>query len=263
MIRVEQSTIQAFKPVHNNVLVRILSDFSTTPSGLHLPHQLKYSYEQSVSAEVLSPPRILTYYKKQVFGTHPLQYDENEKTYRMETVVSNQSQGMPWLTKQELIRGDIVWLSAAFLKVLDEKGDYLLCGEQKYYVYPYENIYLKRVGDSFKLLNGFILVAPICEISDIQNRLEKIGLAYVGKDDPWTPGKDLMGIVRYMGDIVEYDDGAAAGEDDEEISVGDTVILRWKLNRRLESQIHSIFSEPFIVTRRRNITAIVRDVLFE
>ena len=263
MIRVQQSDIQEFKPVANNVLVKILSDFSTTPSGLHLPHQLKHSYENSLSAEVLCPPRILTYYKKVVFGTRPLCYDEQEKTYRMETVASNQSQGMPWNTKQELIRGDIVWLSAAFLKVLDEKSDYLLCGEQKYYVYPYENIYLKKVADSFKLLNGFILVSPICEISEIQNRLEKIGLAYVGKNDPWTPGKDLLGIVRHMGDIVEYDDGKDAGEDDEEISVGDTVILRWKLNRRLESSIHSVFSEPFIVTRRRNITAIIRDVLFE
>ena len=263
MIRVSQDIIQAFQPVHNAVLVKILSDFSTTKTGLMIPHQLQHSYENSLSAEVLCPPKVLHYYKKQTSGTHPLYYDNNIRTYRQETVVSNQSVGMPWKTKQELIQGDIVWLSAAFLKTLDEKGDYLLCGEQKYYIFPYEHIYLKKTFDTFKLLNGFILVEPICEVSDMQKRLENIGLAYVGKDDLWKPGSDMLGIVAHMGDIIEdYDDGAAAGEDDPEISVGDTVILRWKINRRLESEIHSIFEKAYIVTRRRNITAIVRDVLF-
>ena len=262
MIRVEQSTVQAFQPVNSKVLIKPLSDYSTTKGGLIIPHQLKLTYEQSVVAEVLCPPKILFYYKKQVSGTHPLYYDEKEKTYRQETVVSNQSMGMPWLTKQELAQGDIIWLSAAFLKQLDEKGDYLLCEDQKYYLYPYEHIYLKKIKDNFKLLNGFILVSPICEVSEIQHRLEKAGLVYTGKDNLWEPGKDVLGTVKFMGDMVEYDDGESAGEDDPEISVGDTVILRWKINRRLESAIHSIFENPFIVTRRRNISAIIRESLF-
>ena len=266
---VSREELSVFKPTTNTVLLRnILPTNETGKSKLYIAGNFHPEYHQSVVNEVVSVPKFLTYGRKKIFNEMELYWDAKADGgighYRTEQVACHRTIGMPWLTKMEVKRGDVVWVSAQTMKTLNEHGDYLLCEGEKYFIFPYHNIYLKKEGDDICMLNGWVLIEPIIEKSDTEEQAERIGLIYQDKSrEHYEAPKDNRGIVRYMGlPITEYEDGEAAGVDDPDIPIDSVVIMKWGINRRLEHEYHSLFSKPYIVSRRRNICAIIQTRLY-
>ena len=263
---VSREELAVFTPTNNTVLIRNIlqtQEIQIAGKKLFIDNRFSPEYHQSVVNEVVSTPKFLTYGKKKVFKEMELFWDEKVMHHRTEQVACHNSIGMPWRTPMELMRGDVVWVSSQAMRNLDEHGDFLLCEGERYYIFPYYNIYLKRKGQDIHMLNGWILVEPVIEDSDIKQRVEKAGMIYADKShEHYESRPDRRGIVRFMGlPITEYEDEEAAGGD-VEVSIGDTIVFKWGVNRRIEHEYHSIFSQPYIVSRRRNIAAIIRDSLF-
>ena len=260
---VSKEELQCVKPLNNCVILKNVfkSDEIHTKSGVKLymnTARVDQVNQNWIVNEVISVPKKLIYGEKQVY----VQLNVTEE--RKETVTARECVGMPWRTKLEILPHDIVWVNRLTMKNLDERGDYLLCEDTKYYIFPYSDIYLKRLsGGGFYLLNGWILCEPYIE-NDTKTSLEKMGLEYAeSKKQVWDKGDDKLAKVAFLSEpIYEYYDGRDLGEDDPTIAVNDICILRRKENRRIGNDLNKLGDKDYIVCRRRDIAAVIRDSIF-
>jgi hypothetical protein len=265
---VTKSELQVFKPTNNCVLLKNVCrpDEIDIGGGKKLYMDTKWSAgnENWIINEVISVPKKLIYGERQVLVPVTVCIDEDTKEPRTETIRARQRVGMPWKTKLEVLPHDIVWVNRLTMKNCHDNGQYLQCGDDKYYIFPYSDIYLKKVGENgIQMLNGYCLVEPI-ENNKSKELTESAGLEYAAPAvNPNEHLHDLLGIVRWMGDPIEtYYDGRDVGEDDLAVSLNDTVVLKWAENRRLGNDFTKLGNKTYIVSRRRNFAAILQPSLF-
>lgn len=266
---VTKSELQTVKPLNNCVILKNVykSDEIDLGNGkkLYLDNtRVDQANQNWVINEVISVP------KKLIYGEKTVTVQINVTEDRKETQTARQCVGMPWVTKMEVLPHDIVWVNRLTMKNCDERGDYLLCEDTKYYIFPYSDIYLKQTDTGgIALLNGWCLIEPFIE-NETQQKLESMGLSYAeAKKNVWDKGTDSLGILAFMGSPIDiYYDGRDMGEDDPNIAIGDMVVLRRKENRRLGNDISKygdtgkLQGKEYILCRRRDFAAVIRDSIF-
>ena len=221
---------------------------------------------QPIVCSVVAAPRKLIYGKRKVFweSIEELDMPPEQKMHmhkmRMAakfsetTIVEVPIPGsMRWKTDVQVKPDDIVWVNSSALKKAEQVGMTVEIDRQLYYLIHYENLYLKKKKKKVEMLNGWVLLEPIKDTEPWVIRAEKAGLIIPeGKKKVLA---DRIAKVMYIGDPVEYlfDDQY----DYPEIKKGDTVMLKWKVNRRLEP-FQKFFAQDsdLIVSRRSNIMGI-------
>ena len=230
--------------------------------------QETFAYTSSVM-RVITVPKKLIYGKKRGYYTVNLDYDEKlghhrEEIHTTKTPIRN---SMPWRVEQELLAGDIVWVNTLTIVNSQRQDRVIECEDRKYYLIPYDQIYLYKRGDNIKLINGWILLEPEKnEDDEVKQRLLKAGIIVpsitIDKMNQRQMGiADKFAVVRYIGEpVFDYIDGKC---DSDDIAVGDRVVFKFPFNRRLESEMHRFFdSKELIVSRRVNLVCKIVDSLF-
>ncbi len=264
---VTKAELQVFKPTNNCVLLKNVCRPDEIDIGggkkIYMDSRWSAGNENWIINEVISIPKKLIYGEKQVFVPVTVCIDEDTKEPRTETIKARRRVGMPWKTKLEVLPHDIVWVNRLTMKNCHDRGEYLLCGNDKYYIFPYSDIYLKKVGENIQMLNYWCLVEPIVENST-KTELEGMGLVYSAPSKkPNEHYSDHIGILRYHGGVTPiYYDGMDVGEDSDIPSVGDKVVLKWTENRRLGNDFTKLGDKEYIVSRLRNFAAILQPSLF-
>jgi hypothetical protein len=260
---VTKSELQTTKPLNNTVILKNVfkSDEIPTKSGVKLymnTVRVDAVNQNWIVNEVISVP------KKLIYGEKTVHVQINISEDKKETQTARQCVGMPWKTNMEVLPHDIVWVNRLTMKNCDDRGDYLLCEDTKYYIFPYSDIYLKHTNNGgIKMLNYWCLVEPYIE-NETQLKLQSIGLEYAeAKKQIWDKGTDKLGILRYHGGITtEYYDGRDVGEDDPTIAEGDIVCLKRKDNRRIGNDTNVLQGKEYICCRIRDFAAVIRDSIF-
>jgi len=258
------------KTLKNYVLTEPIVDTSEVVVGdkkLYIDTSYRPELFQPLIHKVISVPKKLIYGKKtemvNIGGNRSEQktdgswfnYKYDEYITRKEPIPNS----MPWKTDMLLKKGDIVWLGYFSILRAPAENREIVCEGKKYYLIPYQDIYLKKTDDSVTMLNGWILLAPIkMDDEAIVSRLRNLGILLPS----FAKESDKFAEVRYVGlPVEEYIESHK--HDTDEISVGDTVRLNWAANRRLECETHKFFSqEELIVSRRTNIAGVLRNMLF-
>lgn len=169
---------------------------------------------------------------------------------------------MDWLTDLDLLVGEKVWIS--YLAALQaEKKFHIIIDGEKYYFIRYEDIYLTIRDNDIRMLNGYILIEPIKEKqeSNFIITVDNATNAILTDGDGTQVRKsvdDKLGIVKHIGrPNREYINKKQW--DDDYISIGDKVLMKYKNNVRLEADSHMVlFDHKMIVTQRRHISMIMR-----
>gem|GEM_PF-3595255 len=163
---------------------------------------------------------------------------------------------MRWKTTVQVKQNDIVWVNSSSLMKAEQVNMTLECDKQLYYIVPYESLYFKKKGDKVQMLNGWVLAEMVDTTKAWIKSAEKSGII-IPASYKINKYKDRMGIVRYIGDPVEY-----LFEDDydhPDINIGDVIMFKWKVNRRLEpGNKYFAKDKDLIVTRRTNIMAVLK-----
>ena len=270
-MRLTREQLLNYVPYKNNVLTEIV--FRTdvlkfAGKELWLSTEGRPGDHQPVVQKVIRTPLKLTYGKHLTYYQQNLEYDPELKAHRVETHTTRSplKNSMPWKVEMELQPGDVVWVNTMSIINAARQGRILECEDKKYYLIPYDQIYLYKRDKDTRMINGWILVEPEKTDEDIQQRIAKLGIIIpsvtITKENQRQMGViDKLAVVRYIGDPVrEYIDGRS---DHDDISVGDKIIFRLPFNRRLESDMHRFFDQKeLIVSRRTNIVAKVVDSLF-
>ncbi len=269
--------LQSYHPANNLVLLKPAVKTDMISHGtleLHAPISLKdgKAYDQTktqpIVCQVISVPRKLIFGKRKVYRETVEELDvppevkryliqaRKQAMYSETTLIEVPIPGsMLWKTKCELKPNDIVWVNSSVLMNSEGKGMKLNCENQDYYLVKYDDIYLKKSGDDVKMLNGWVLAELFVESEDWMKRLEKIGMIVPDliKNKQFN---DRIGIIRYIGDPVEYlfEDMY----DHPEIQKDDIIMFKWRCNRRLEPG-NKFFNKDadMIVTRRSNILSVM------
>jgi len=273
-MELEKWQIQKFIPMQNWVLttsvyrtdvvklgdVELYQDTHYNPSA-HIP----------IVQRVVSVPKSLVYGREQTFIELDKGYSEKLKHNLTETFARNSPlpHSMPWkVTDIDLKKDDTVWVDAFIIGTAEQENRVFTCEGTTYTLVKYEDIYFKLVDGKPLMLNGWCMVEPIDNPEDdLVKNLKKVGFIFPGitvtNENRKEVGKgDKLAIVRHIGLPVEsYLEDEL--EEVDEISVGDTILLKWSANRRLESPAHRFFSQTeLIVTRRPRVVAILKDSLF-
>lgn len=271
--------LKYYHPANNHVIVRPVVDTSNIKHGnLELVLGLAANGKpwdefksQPIVCEVVSVPHRLIFGRRKVYyeSTEELDLTPQQKAllwqmrreakFTEQTLIDAPIPGsMMWKTPMEVAPDDIVWVNANHLAIADHHGNTLDVEGQIYYILTYDSLYLKKKGDEVRMLNGWVLLEIIEDTPDWAKRAEKMGLTipeYMKKQE----FNDRLGIVRYIGDPVEY--VLQDRFDDPSIKEGDTVLLKWKVNRRLE-QSNKFFAKDgadFIVSRRDSIMGVLEN----
>jgi co-chaperonin GroES (HSP10) len=163
---------------------------------------------------------------------------------------------MMWNTPMELKSDDIVWVNANALMVANRENNTIEIEGEKYYLLKYSEIYLKKAGGEVKMLNGWVLAELIEDTPEWQKKAVSIGLI-IPEIMKNLKNNDRFAVIKYIGDPVEYifDDTY----DFPQVKAGDIVMLKWKVNRRLEpGQKYFGKDSDLIVTRRSRVLAIMQ-----
>ena len=165
---------------------------------------------------------------------------------------------MPWKTTLDLKQGDIVWCSANALMMCEKLNRTIEADGELFHLISYENIYLRKNGNDVVMLNGYALLSPVVKTDEYRESMAKKGIIipeFKHKDD--LP--DRLAEIKYLGEpIEEYLDENRI--DDDIYSVGDTVLLSFSINRRLEPGAKFFNGDDdFIVQRRCHFTAIFHE----
>ena len=260
-----------YVPLKNHVVTEIVFRTDMIKFGdmeLWLSTEGRPGDHQPVVQKVIKTPPYLVYGKHLTYYQQNLDYDPQLKAHRIETHTTNSpvKNSMPWKVEMELLPGDVVWVNTMALLNAERQDRVIECDEKKYFLVPYNDIYLYKRDKDIKMINGWILVEPEKTEEDIRNRVAKLGIIIpsinITRDNQRQMGVvDRMAVVRYIGEpIYEYIDGKC---DSDDISVGDRIVFKFPFNRRLESETHRFFdSKELIVTRRTYIVAKIVDSLF-
>lgn len=273
-------SIKSYSPTNNRVLVRPIVDTSTFTyktmtlhTGLSLADGKPYDLVKAapIVCEVVAVPRKLT------FGTYKDYYETVEELdvpqhikvalaqvrkqalYTETTLIEKPVPGsMMWKTKMDVIPGDVVWCNATAMVVAQNGNLKWTVDGQDYFLMDYSDLYLRKRKDKDKVvcLNGYILCELIEYTPNWAKRIQKMGLfvpSHLRKEEYI----DRFGVVRYVGDPVEY--VLNDRYDHEGIKPGTVVMFKQKVNRRLEPGMKFFGSQEvdYIVTRRANIAAIM------
>jgi len=255
---VTKEELVCYKPTNNCVLIKPVFKPDEIPVGdkvLYMDEKWSKGNENWVINEVVSVPKKLTFGEQNVFTKVNLEKDPFFKEYRNETITARHMVGMPWSAKMELSVGDVVWVNRFTMTSVHNNQQYLQCQGDRYYLFPYQDIYLKKTKTGIKMLNGWCLVEPIDEGSD---KMVELGL-------PKIEGlkSDHYGYVRFMSDPIDwYYDARDAGEDPVEVSIGDIIVFKWQQNRRVGNDITKLNGQQYICSRRRNFAAILQPSMF-
>jgi hypothetical protein len=170
------------------------------------------------------------------------------------------NKGMPWLTPMELNYGDkvIVYYLSIINAFKPQERRYVLEGNDRYVIIPYDKIYCKY-GDGFVLpINGYCLIEPVENpvIEAEKARMKAIGMeSVVFKKDSNTHVS--YGKVKYVSipnksyvDEIYTDNGV-------DISPGDTVMLKRINDIPLQYDLHARIDggAKYWRCQRRNILA--------
>jgi len=271
--------IQSFHPANNRVVLKAAVDTSKFTYGstefyspLSMADGKPYdaAKSQPIICTVVSVPRKLIFGKRKVFheSVEELEMPPQAKQYlkaarqqaqftEVTTIEVPIPGSMMWRTPIEVKPGDIVWVNSNHLANAEKQGNTLIADGQLYYVLPYESLYLKKSGDSVAMLNGWMLCELIEDTPQWHVRAEKMGMFIPGimKQIPYN---DRLGVVKYIGSPVEY--LFPDRYDFPEIKVGDVVMFRFKINRRLEpgAKYFAKDGADLIVSRRANILSIMQ-----
>jgi len=271
--------MKSIHPVNNRVVVRPLIDTTKrhdTSLDLMVPTMQGEAFDQFRNApivcEVVSVPRRLFCATRRIAYESVVEMDLDIKTKielirqrrqtkytettMIDSVVPNT---MMWHTPVQVRTGDTVWVNANAIIQAATNGMMVEDDGQKFYLIPYEDLYLKKSPDGVTMLNGWVLAAPVEESPDWADRLEKAGLvvpAHLKKQ----PYNDRLAVVRYIGDPVQY---LRVGDDQRfdppDVAEGDMVLLKRRVNRRLEpgAKFFAKDNIDYIVTRRCEFRAVV------
>lgn len=274
-----QSQLKSFFPANNLVLVRPVVDMTkvhNTTLDLAVPTVDGKPWDTFKNApivcEITSAPRKLFCCTRRVEFESVIEMDvpmqakaailqHRRQNHYTETTMIDQvvPHSMMWHTTVQVKPGDVVWVNPNAMAQAEYNDMTIEADGKRFYLIPYEALYMKKVGEKVTMINGWVLCEPIEEAPDWATRLEKAGL-FIPAHLKKQPFNDRLAIVRYMGDPVEYlkvnDDQRY---DHPEIKVGDVVMLARSVNRRLEPH-YKFFAkdnQDYIVTRRENIRAIM------
>lgn len=264
--------IRRYKPMRNCVLLEPIvlpEKFKHGSLELANPVWDKTSMEnQPVIHRVVEVPKLLTYGTTRelvVVHRHENHIDPKiNDASREEKMWVNvpKRNSMPWKPekKMPIKSGDIVWTGYLTIVTAEQEHRVIECDGKKYYLVPFDRIYLKLTKTGIKMLNGWVLVAPIAT-NDDANRMKNIGL--VLPEVVEQPEK--YGVVRHISEpITEY----LLNEyppDTDDISVGDVVRLKYEANPKImgiQNNAYFQSDEPLIVTRRPYILGIMRESIY-
>lgn len=277
-MKVSEADVRGGFTANNYVLLRPAVKMDKIKHGdmeLHAPISLKDGkpYDpfksQPIVCTVESVPKKLIYGKRKVFHESVEELDvppdvkammynrRREAKFSETTLIETPVPGsMMWNTPMELKTGDIVWVSSNALMDAEQRRSIIHVDDQMMYLIKYENIYLKKSGDSVTMLNGWVLAELIEDMDKWASQAEKIGLI-VPKFLRRKDYNDRYGIVRYIGSPVEY--LMNDRYDDPCIQAGDIVMFKMKVNRRLEPGQRFFGKDAdLIVTRRCVIAAVMQ-----
>lgn len=277
-MKLSQQDISKHRPANNYVLLKPAIDTSKFKYGsaeFYAPLSLAdgKTYDAFSTAPVVCT--LIATPKRLVFDTQKVLYTAHrDKDLHPDKVKELARQGKPtfytesewiegvgvssmtWKTKMELKAGDIVWCSRNAMANAEKVGNTIEADGELYHLIQYSEIYLVKKGDNIKMLNGYILCSPVpADETETERKLKALGLES-GITEKKV--KDKVAVVRYVGDSVEYIFHNRDRFDFPEVKVGDTVLLAWQSNRRLENDLYKFFSqEELIVSRRCNIAAVL------
>ena len=263
--------LKCYRPTNNFVLLKpepVDDRFKCGSITLINPKWDEFKNQPIVCKVVSTPKRLL-------FGKHweyvetveelDISHDQKmmlaamrkEAKFSETTLVEKPIPGsMMWNTPMELKPDDIVWVNANALMVADRERNTIEVEDVKYYLLKYSEIYLKKAADDIKMLNGWVLAEIIEDTPEWQKKAVSIGLI-IPEIMKNPRNNDRFAMIKYIGDPVEYifDDTY----DFPEPKAGDVVMLKWKVNRRLEpGQKYFAKDSDMIVTRRSRVLAIMQ-----
>ena len=228
------------------------------------------SQNQPIVQRVVSVPKKLVFGHEQRFITLDKGFDASIQNNRNETVAIEPpvKNSMPWRVDIELRKEDVVYVDWLSLANARRENRLFTCEGTDYYLVKYEDIYFKLVDGKPVMLNGWCLFAPMPEEeTELEKKLRESGIVIpeikITNENRKEYGKiDRLALVKHIGfPVYEYLDSEE--EEHDEISEGDVVILKFKHNRRLDSEIHCFFSrEELIVGRRNRIVGKLTESLF-
>lgn len=226
-MRLHEGEIVTIFPTNNYVVLKPLIDTNQTQTSSGITFTVDTTYKPEhharVLCEVVSLPKQLIFTKKYPY-------------YSME-----------WECEMMLRIGDKVMIK--YLAALNaEKYWYMMDGDQKYYMVPYQQVYLRIRDEVTTMLNGYVLVQRIK-----QNKKSKIQL--LPKDE------DRLGVVKYCHKPnYQYLD---ANYDDDIINVGDKIVLSYHSShyKVLENPVHRVFDpdNEYLVMQRHQIEGVLKE----
>ncbi len=170
------------------------------------------------------------------------------------------NKGMPWKTPMELKFGDkvIVYYLAVVNALKKDSLKYILEGNDRFVFIKYQSIFTVVREGKIIPINGYVLIEPCPNpmIEAQKERMRKIGLELV-KLNETTKDQVSYGIVRYAGTPNEaYTD---QGQTDEEVNieVGDTVVIKRTADIPVQYELHQKINDGKKLWRvqRRSILA--------
>jgi hypothetical protein len=264
--------IGLYKPMRNCVLLEPIVHHNTFVKGeLKLVNPIwdKTAMEnQPVIHRVIETPKVLTY------GTTKELVVVHRHERHVDPHINNASReerqwrdipkpnSMPWKPpeKMPIKSGDIVWTGYLTIVTAEQENRVITVDGKKYYLVPFDRIYLKHTNRGIQMLNGWVLVEPI-KTDDTRDRLKKLNI--IMPDVTEKPEK--YGTVRHIAPPVEEYLMNEYPPDTDDISVGDVVRLKFDANPKiLGTKDNAYFNseEPLIVTRRPYILGIMRNKIF-
>jgi co-chaperonin GroES (HSP10) len=280
MIELTLADLLKHRPCNNNVILKSVIDTSKFKYGsveFYSPVSLAdgKAYDPFSTAPIVC--KVISTPKNLIFGTHKVLYTshfdkpmpkeqrkalleagrEHETTYIEQEWIEQPIPGsMPWKTTMDLKQGDIVWVSSNALVIAEQHGGTIEADKEIYYVIQYSELIMVKRGKNVKMLNGFMLLEPVDEPDSVVERAKKSGIV-IPDITKQKKKSDKYAIVRYIGEPVEYLFNNKDRMDYPEIKLGDTVLMSWGANRRLENGEKYLDGREYIASRRANITAIM------
>jgi len=224
---IKLDSLDLFKPINNNVLVRIDDRHDEITYGT-LTLILDTSFEPGIHAE-----------NKGVIVKVPDKFVYSEKP------LPNTAE---WDTDIEVEEGDLVW----FDYLTGIECSKVECQEKLYYILPYHTLYVARRREEVVPLNGYVLCQPIINKEKfIEFEIEREDAKYATVKYAGSCNKRYRHSQNKWGKSFYHDDPA--------VQAGCKVIYGMPINLWLEQEEHSSFNgkERYRIVQRRHLLGIM------